>query len=332
MDELVSVIIPAYNAERWISDTIKSALSQTWQRKEIIIVNDGSTDNTLGIARQFESKSVKIITQMNSGANAARNKGLEFAQGDYIQWLDADDILAPDKISQQLKHINGDKSGRVLFSGAWSKFFFRTAKARFKPSFLWQDLEPVEWIFRKMNDNVWMTVESWLVSRKLTQLAGPWNPETYEDGEYFCRVVSASERIKFVPEAKSYYRVGIPGSMNTSIGKSDKILEFQFLSIYLQTRCLLSLEDSERTRKACLRYLQNWLIYFYPEKTSILEKANNLAKELGGKLSPPALKWRYYVIKQVFGWKMAKRALLSMPEFKVRILRNWDKLLYKFSI
>ena len=332
MTELVSIIIPTYNAERWIGDAIKSALNQTWQRKEIIIVNDGSTDNTLRIARQFESKFVKVITQKNEGANAARNRGLEFAQGDYIQWLDADDILAPDKISLQLKHINGDKSGRILLSGAWGKFFFSTAKARFIPNSLWQDLRPVEWIFRKMNDNVWMTIESWLVSRKLTELAGPWNQEAYEDGEYICRVVSTSEKIKFVPEAKSYYRVGILGSMNRSIDKSDKNLESQFLSIYLHTRYLLSLEDSERTRKACLRHLQNWLIYFYPEKTAILEKANNLAEELGGKLSPPALTWKYSLIKQVFGWKMAKRARRLLPEFKIQILKNLERLLYILSI
>ena len=106
MDELVSIIIPAYNAECWISNTILSALSQTWPKKEIIIVDDGSTDNTLTAARRFESEILKVVAQQNKGASAARNKGLRFAQGNYIQWLDADDILAPDKISHQLKRIN----------------------------------------------------------------------------------------------------------------------------------------------------------------------------------------------------------------------------------
>src|SRR6185312_14296624 len=103
MAELVSILIPAYNAERWIRDTMLSAIHQTWTNREIIIVDDGSTDNTLAIARTYESKMVKVVAQQNKGASAARNECLRYAQGDYVQWLDADDILAPDKISEQMK-------------------------------------------------------------------------------------------------------------------------------------------------------------------------------------------------------------------------------------
>ena len=123
MAQLVSILIPAYNAEKWIRDTINSALSQTWPKKEVIIVDDGSTDNTLQIARQFESKSVKVITQENMGACVARNKALSFAQGDYIQWLDADDLLAPDKISQQLKYAGDGRNSQILLSSAWCRFY-----------------------------------------------------------------------------------------------------------------------------------------------------------------------------------------------------------------
>jgi len=89
MAPLVSILIPAYNAERWIGETIRSALAQTWPRKELIIVNDGSRDRTLEVARQFASGNVLVVTQQNQGASAARNKAFELCQGDYIQWLDA---------------------------------------------------------------------------------------------------------------------------------------------------------------------------------------------------------------------------------------------------
>src|SRR6516225_12133852 len=98
MKPLVSILIPAYNAQEWIADTIISALGQTWSRKEIIVVDDGSTDQTLAIARQFASKDVVVVTQRNQGASAARNHALSLSQGDYIQWLDADDLLSTDKI------------------------------------------------------------------------------------------------------------------------------------------------------------------------------------------------------------------------------------------
>ena len=98
MTPLVSILIPAYNAEQWIADTIESALAQTWSHKEIIVVNDGSKDHTLSIVDEFSSRGVLVASQKNCGEAAARNKALSFCSGDYIQWLDADDILAPDKI------------------------------------------------------------------------------------------------------------------------------------------------------------------------------------------------------------------------------------------
>src|SRR5438270_12906784 len=103
MTPLVSILIPAYNAEPWVGDTIKSALNQTWPRKEIIVVDDGSRDQTLQVVRQFASKDVSVVTQENQGASVARNRAFELCQGDYIQWLDADDLLGPDKIIRQME-------------------------------------------------------------------------------------------------------------------------------------------------------------------------------------------------------------------------------------
>ena len=92
---LISIIIPAYNSEKFIASTIQSALDQTWSNKEIIIVDDGSTDATLQVAREFEfaNENIKVYTQRNAGACSARNKGFSLSKGDYIQFLDADDLM-----------------------------------------------------------------------------------------------------------------------------------------------------------------------------------------------------------------------------------------------
>src|SRR5215468_689063 len=82
MTPLVSILIPAFNAEDWIADTIKSAIGQTWRRKEIIIVDDGSTDQTVPIAQRFASKDLRVVTQPNQGASAARNTAFGLCQGD----------------------------------------------------------------------------------------------------------------------------------------------------------------------------------------------------------------------------------------------------------
>src|SRR6476646_5825112 len=89
-DPLVSILIPAYNKEAWINETIESALAQTWKNKEIIIVDDRSTNKTLEIVRRFQRKTIKVVAQENQSACSARNKAYSIAQGAYIQWLDAD--------------------------------------------------------------------------------------------------------------------------------------------------------------------------------------------------------------------------------------------------
>src|SRR5215469_7612250 len=98
MKPLVSILIPAYNAEKWLVYALQSALAQTWQRKEIIIVDDGSRDGTGELARRFASKEVLVVSTDNQGLSAAVNHAYRLCQGDYIQELDADDLLAPVKI------------------------------------------------------------------------------------------------------------------------------------------------------------------------------------------------------------------------------------------
>src|ERR1700761_8333481 len=100
---LVSIIIPAYNSAAHLRETIQSALDQTWPEKEIIIVDDGSADHSLAIAKEFKRKDVRVFSQQNKGASAARNKGLREAKGDYIQFLDGDDLLDSLKIEKQLE-------------------------------------------------------------------------------------------------------------------------------------------------------------------------------------------------------------------------------------
>src|SRR5271155_3333787 len=142
MKPLVSILIPAYNAEAWISDTLRSAIAQTWERKEIIVVDDGSKDQTLAVARQFESEQLKVVTQKNQGAAATRNNAFAMSEGDYVQWLDADDLMAPDKTAKQMEAAERSGSRRTLISCAWAPFIHRPYRAKFRSNGLWQDLQP----------------------------------------------------------------------------------------------------------------------------------------------------------------------------------------------
>jgi len=332
MQPLVSILIPAYNAEKWIGDTIRSAIQQTWSNREIIIVDDGSKDSTLSIAKSFASASVKIISQENKGASAARNTAYSHAQGDFIQWLDADDLLAPDKIEQQIKRLAIENSNMTLYSSAFGFFYYRYQKSKFKPNNLWQDLPPLDWMIIKFRENLWMSLDAWLISRTLTDLAGRWNEKLSrdDDGEYICRVVLACNKIVFVPEAISYCRIGNLGSLSTRRNYEACVSLFLSHSSCIEQLC--KMENSERTKKASLSLLQRWFIYYYPDYPDLIEKVINLARELGGELHCPTLKWKYNWIKEVFGWKPAKIAQQTMPKVKTVAHKSFDKLLHSLRI
>lgn len=332
MKPLVSILIPAFNAQEWIADTIKSAARQTWPRKEIIVVDDGSRDQTLSIARQFASKEVSVVTQPNQGAAAARNQAFSICQGDYIQWLDADDLLAPDKIARQMEALDRGASKRTLLSSAWGEFVYRFHKADFVPTPLWCDLPPVEWLLRKMGENVYMQTATWLVSRELTEAAGPWNTQLSvdNDGEYFCRVLLRSDGTRFIAEARVFYRMS--GFRRVSyIGRSERKMEALFHSMQLHIGYLRSLEDSERVRVACVKYLENYLPIFYPQRPDIVTQAEQIAATLGGRLEAPRLSRKYAWIQKSLGWPLARRAQILMPRCKWFMIRSWDKTMFRFE-
>jgi glycosyltransferase involved in cell wall biosynthesis len=330
MPPLVSILIPAYNAERWIGDTVRSALAQTWPSKEIIIVDDGSSDCTLAVAQQFASQNVLLVTQANQGAAAARNKAFELCQGDYIQWLDADDLLSSDKVARQMASAEECQDTRRLLSSGWGYFMYRPGKTRFVSTALWCDLTPLEWLLRKWEQNLHMQTATWLVTRELTRAAGPWDTRLLgdDDGEYFCRVLLASSGVRFVRDAKVYYRVTASNRLSY-VGQSDSKLEAHLLSRRLQISYLRPVEDSDRVRAACLKYLQTSYFNFYPERVAQVRESQQLAAMVGGRLEIPKLSWKYLWIQKLFGLTVAKRVRQRWNQCKASMMRSWDKTLFR---
>jgi glycosyltransferase involved in cell wall biosynthesis len=117
-NQLVSVIIPVYNYERYLGEAIESVLSQTHRHVEVIVVDDGSTDRSGGVARSFAGRGVRYCHQINAGIGPARNKGVELAQGDFIAFLDADDRWPEDKLTQQLEAFDSDPALEMVFGQA----------------------------------------------------------------------------------------------------------------------------------------------------------------------------------------------------------------------
>ena len=121
---LISVIIPVYNGELTIEDTVISVLNQTFLDFELIVINDGSSDSTLEILEKFKDPRLKVFSYPNSGLSASRNRGIEHARGEFISFIDADDLWTSDKLEAQLNSLRENPEAAVSYS--WTDFIDRS--------------------------------------------------------------------------------------------------------------------------------------------------------------------------------------------------------------
>lgn len=112
----VSVIIPVYNAEDYVAYTLQSLLDQTYKNFEAIIIDDGSPDNSIELCKSFLDPRIKIVQQANRGLPGARNTGIRHATGDYLSFLDADDLWLPNKLEKHVEHLNNSPEVGISFS------------------------------------------------------------------------------------------------------------------------------------------------------------------------------------------------------------------------
>jgi glycosyltransferase involved in cell wall biosynthesis len=314
MSSLVSVIIPAYNAAPWLAEAVRSALAQTWPHCEIIIVNDGSTDATLAIAKTFSDvPGVTIVDQSNAGAASARNAGLRAARGEWLQFLDADDLLAPGKIAAQLALAATFPSNDFALCGRWSRFTDTPGGAAPPPQRLCADASPVDWIAEKLTHHAMMHPAAWLISRHLAERAGPWDASLSldDDGEYFSRVVLVSSGVRYCADAVSFYRSALPRSLSKS--RSARAWESALSSLEKTSTRLGDVESSPRTRSACATAFQRFIFEAYPAARDSRRRAAALVAAYGGSNLQPAGGARFQMLRRILGWKLARRMQKILP-------------------
>jgi len=128
-DPLVSVLMPAYNSEKYIAQAIQSILNQTYENFELCIINDGSTDNTAAVIHQFKDPRIVLVNRReNRGLVETRNSLIEMAQGQYIAYLDNDDIAFPDRLEKQVAFLEAGNAD--LCSGAYETYNEETGERR----------------------------------------------------------------------------------------------------------------------------------------------------------------------------------------------------------
>jgi glycosyltransferase involved in cell wall biosynthesis len=303
---LVSIIIPAYNAAPWLRETLDSAVSQTFQSREIIVVNDGSTDATAAIAEGYADRGVRLVSQPNRGLSAARNAGLEIAQGDYIQYLDADDLLSPDKIEQQVALLAHAPPG-TLATGRWARFRKDVTRARLTPSAHWRDQSPMQYIAYVARTGSTVPVHAWLLPRPLVDRIGPFVEDlrVMEDHEYFMRAVLASTGLRFSAQGCSYYRTfhARTLSRDRDFGASTSM----FRSVELMAERLLRPEADPALRSVAADYYQ-WLAYkLYPDRPELVRIAEQRVASLGGSTATPRMGRKAGALARLIGWKSMQR-------------------------
>src|SRR5690349_6121929 len=140
----VSVLIPCYNSEKYIGETRESVFRQTWPELEVIVVDDGSTDGSAAVVRSFEGRSLHFLQQPNRGSTSARNLCCSLATGEFIQYLDADDLIAPDKIARQMGRLQ--LAPRCIASAEWGRFYKSPEETRLCEEPVWRDLAAIDWL------------------------------------------------------------------------------------------------------------------------------------------------------------------------------------------
>jgi glycosyltransferase involved in cell wall biosynthesis len=304
-DPLVSILVPCYNAAPWLAQTLESALAQTWRNVEIIVVNDGSTDDSLRLARTFETQGVQVIDQLNRGQCAAANHALRLARGDYVKFFDADDILSPDMIERQIRAL-ASRPGAVA-CGEWARFHRDPAEAMFTPRRGWHDAAPIDWLVEIWEDaQPMMQCALFLIPRELLTRTGGWDERLslINDFEFFARVVLASAGVVFTPGARLYYRSGLAGSL--SAGKSRSAWQSAFLSLTTGTQHLLAAEDSPRTRRVAAAILQGLIYDMYPSTPTLVADLERRVALLGGSSLPPLGGRGFQLSRRLLGWKAAR--------------------------
>jgi glycosyltransferase involved in cell wall biosynthesis len=280
---LVSILIPLFNSEKYILKTLKSCTNQIYANIEIIIVDDGSTDASLSMVQNYANnyEYIRVYQQKNSGACKARNLAFEKCHGDYVMYLDADDVLSPNYVSEHLAFLASSGCESVSFC-PWDRFYSNLEEAKFPSLNIYKHYEDTFQLLLDMwNDGSMLQTSCYMVPRQLVEKSGGWDETVLknQDGEFFSRILMQAKKAYFVPEAKVYYRSGNYLSVSKAASK-EKVASMLDTFISYRKNALAK-ENSERVRKALA---VNFTLFMYihgNQFPDLMDKARKEVKGLG---------------------------------------------------
>lgn len=198
----ISVIVPAYNAEKTILETVRSIQAQTFSDFELIVINDGSKDGTVQVLEGIHDPRLKVFSYENGGLPVARNRGIDRSIGQYLSFVDADDLWTPDKLETQLAALQQNPAAGVAYS--WTVLVDDQGNFLYKP-------DPIYYqgniYARMLTGNFISSGSNILVRRDLVEAAGEFDPtlKSAEDWDYYLRLAQRTE-FALVPKYQILYR------------------------------------------------------------------------------------------------------------------------------
>jgi glycosyltransferase involved in cell wall biosynthesis len=312
---LVSVLIPAHNAAPWLAATLESALAQTWPACEIVVVENGSTDRTLAIAQAYANRGVRVLALPAMTAAAARNRAFAECHGTFVQYLDADDLLSPDKIATQVDALAGLPTAIAVC--ARGDFADGEPAASGRVLRDWPVVStdtPCAWLSDLLGAHgraEFVALHQWLTPRALIERAGNWDESltVNDDGEFFARIVLASTRIVATPGPVAYYRRQRPGqSLSSRFRRRAEDTRSMLRSLDLITSHLEAAGADPAVRTALARHYYECAVLAYPLNPEVSRVAEQRALALRPAAQPPPPTSRIGAcLRRVAGWRTERR-------------------------
>lgn len=255
----VSVIIAAYNAERYIQGAIESALSQTYKDIELIVVDDGSIDRTAEIVKNFDSKVEYIRHTENKGLSAARNRGISKAKGEYIAFLDADDVWMPTKIEDQIGLFESNKDLALVYSNC-----YKINRLGIEMGMLFDPIKLHRgFVFEKFLSDSFIATSSVVMKKQVLNELGVFDERLFvsQDFDLYLRVAEY-HKIDFVGSPLVKYRIH-PNALSS---KERKLMLEEAIKITRFYRDKISSKNPDLARRLDKRitkymfYIAVWLL------------------------------------------------------------------------
>ncbi|WP_316797801.1 glycosyltransferase family A protein [Pedobacter frigidisoli] len=306
MFPLISICIPAHNCGLYIADTLTSLCNQSYRKLEIIVVNDGSKDDTLAQINTINDPRIFVFSINRSGAASARNLAYQKSTGEYIIFFDGDDLIPKDFIQLQVESNNYQRD--VVVVSGWGRFYHDDTESFKEEPIFKEELSFKQWILRYWQAcNPMTTPGRILMHRSIVDQAGLWNERLNlnDDLEFFTRVFLKTSKIIMNPAALFFYRSGIKG---LSDKKGEAAYHSLYHSVYLSTQyAIKAYGEQENIKTCCANMLQSCIYEIYPTNKPLIKEIERHVISLGGSSIKPESGGITFIFNSIFGWKLTKR-------------------------